>query len=222
MGRIVFDLDGTLVDSLPTLAATGNRLLAELGRPAVPSEVVAGYVGNGVGKLVERLLRHDGDMPAGGPGPHVERFRALYSADSVTGTTLYPGVAEALAALASAGHGLAVCTQKFDAHALAILKALGLMPPITGFAGGESLGVLKPDPRMFAHAVAGLPPGPAVMVGDSPTDAETARRAGVPFLLHLHGYRTEPVSAIPHAAAFGAFADLPRLVDEVLGAQAPA
>ena len=113
----------------------------------------------------------------------------------MTGTVAFPGVREALAALAAAGHGLGVCTQKPNAPAVTILRALGLMPPIAALTGGDSLDVMKPDPRMLAHAAAQLPEGPVIFVGDSEVDAATAEAAGVPFLLHTEGY--------PGAAAAG-------------------
>ena len=97
------------------------------------------------------------------------------------------------------------------------------MPPVTGFTGGDSLpGVLKPDPRMVAHAADQLAPGPVVYVGDSETDAATAAAAGVPFLLFTEGYRRAPVESLPHAARFSDYAALPGLVAEVLGAAEPA
>lgn len=216
--RVVFDLDGTLVDSIPTMADAGNRMLAELGRPPVSIEECAGFVGNGVARLVERLLLCRGGLPGEGLDPAVARFRAIYGADPVTGTHAYPGVGEALARLADAGHWLAVCTQKPNAPALAILRGLRMMPPVTGFTGGDSIDALKPDPRMFRHAADQLPPGVELLVGDSLTDAETARAAGVPFLLHTRGYRTQSVAELPHDAAFDDFAALPELVARMLAA----
>jgi phosphoglycolate phosphatase len=212
MARIVFDLDGTLVHSTPTLAATANLLLAELGRPPIDAETSEGFVGRGVAVLVERVLEHTGGIPEGGADPHVARFRALYAADPVTGTEPWPGVPAALAALSAAGHGLGVCTQKPNVPALAILRDLGLMPPLAAFTGGDSIDVLKPDPRMLAHTADQLPQGPLLYFGDSEVDAETARRAGVPFLLYTEGYRQAPLDALPHTATFAAFAELPDLV----------
>ncbi len=212
MARVIFDLDGTLIDSNLTLMSTGNLLLDELGRPPVDAATCARFVGKGVDALVRRLLEHTGGIPGDALAPHVSRFRAIYALDPVSGTSLYPGVTSALATLADAGHGLGVCTQKPDAPALTLLKALGLMPPVTALTGGDSLDVLKPDPRMLAHTAAQLPPGPIVYVGDSETDAETARRAAVPFLLHTEGYRQSPSEALPHAAAFADFTELPALV----------
>jgi phosphoglycolate phosphatase len=220
--RIVFDLDGTLVDSNPSLAAAGNALLRGLGRPEVPEEVCATFVGDGARVLVERLLAHSGGLPAEGVDPHLARFRQIYGADPVTGTRLHAGVPEALAALAAAGHGLAVCTQKPNGPAETILRSLGLMPPITALTGGDSLDVLKPDPRMLAHAADQLPPGPVVYVGDSHVDAATAEAAGVPFLLYTEGYRLVPVEELRHAAAFSDFAELPALVESLLATAAEA
>jgi phosphoglycolate phosphatase len=209
MARIVFDLDGTLVDSAPTIAAAGNVLLAELGREPVAVATLTGFVGHGMAVLVERLLDHTGGVPGGAVGPHLSRYRAIYGADPVTGTELYPGVADALARLREAGHGLAVCAQKPSAPALQILRELGLMPPVTGFAGGDSIDVLKPDPRMLWHAADQLAPGPTVLVGVSATDAATAQAAGVPFLLHGAGYGR---GEIPARAVFRDFVDLPAMV----------
>jgi phosphoglycolate phosphatase len=216
MARVVFDLDGTLVDSAPSIAAAANRVLAELGRPPVSVPTVTRFVGDGMAALVERLLAHTGGLPAGGVAPHLARYRAIYTSNPVAGTVMFPGVPEALAALAAAGHGLAVCTQKPVEPARKLLEGLGLMPMIGGLSGGDSVGVLKPDPRLLEHAVAQLPPGPIIYVGDGETDAETARNARVPFLLHTRGYRRRPITAIPHARAFDDFAQVPGLVEQLL------
>jgi phosphoglycolate phosphatase len=216
MARLIFDLDGTLIDSNPTLWAAGGALLGELGRAPVPEAVAAGFVGKGVEALVEALLRHTGGVPGEALAPHVERFRTLYALDPVTGTAPYPGVAGALAALAAAGHGLAVCTQKPNAPALVLLRELGLMPPVTGFTGGDSLDVLKPDPGMLEQAARQLPPGRVILIGDSEIDAATAVAARVPFLLHTRGYRRDPATPLPQAGAFADFAALPELVAGLL------
>ena len=213
MARIVFDLDGTLVHSLPSIASAGNALMAELGRPALPEATVSGFVGQGAGRLVERMLGATGGPPDGNPAPLLARYHEIYDADPVSGTAAYAHVPEVLARLASAGHGLAVCTQKTVAPARRVLTVLGLMPPVTGLSGGDSIGVMKPDPRILHHAADQLAPGPVVLVGDSETDAATARAAGVPFLLHTPGYRHASVAEIAPDAAFDDFRDLPALVE---------
>lgn len=213
--RIVLDLDGTLIDSVESLTAASNALLAELGRPPLTAETVRGFVGHGVDLLVERVLRATGGIPAGGPAPEQARFRTIYDADPLTGVTVYPGAREALSALAAAGHGLAVCTQKPAAPARHLLEALGLMPPVTGLTAGDSLPVLKPDPMLVTHAADQIGTGPVIFIGDSEVDAETARNAGVPFLLHPGGYRHGPLDAIPRAGTFSDWAEVPALVTEV-------
>jgi phosphoglycolate phosphatase len=212
MARLIFDLDGTLVHSLPTITASGKAMLARLGPPALPEATVGGFVGKGMRVLVERLLLATGGVPDDGLEPHLARYQAIYAADPVSGTAPYAHVAEALDTLEAEGHGLAVCTQKALAPSLRILRALGLMPPVTGLTGGDSTHVLKPDPRMFRHAADQLPPGPALMIGDSETDAATARAAGVPFLLHTPGYRHASVTELAPDAAFDDFRELPDLV----------
>jgi phosphoglycolate phosphatase len=216
MARVIFDLDGTLVESAPSLTAAANALLAELGRAPLAEATTRGFVGHGVEVLVERVLHHTGGIPGDAIAPHLGRFRAIYNADPVTGTTAFPGVPAALAALANAGHGLGVCTQKPNAPALAILRGLGLMPPVAALAGGDSLDVLKPDPRMLHHAADQLPIGPIILVGDSEVDAATAEAAGVPFLLHTEGYCKVPHATLRQHGSFADFADLPGLVERLL------
>jgi phosphoglycolate phosphatase len=216
MARVIFDLDGTLVDSAPTIAAAANALVAEMGRAVLPIETVLGFVGHGMERLVTRVLAATGGVPAEGVGPHLARYRGLYEADPLTGTAVYGGVQAALAELAAAGHGLGVCTQKPAAPSRAILTGFGLMPPIAALTGGDSIAVLKPDPAMLSHTAQQLSGGPVIFVGDSETDAATAANAGVPFVLHLPGYRHGPLEAIARAAEFEDYADLPGIVAGLL------
>jgi len=212
MAAVIFDLDGTLVDSAPDIHAAVNRLLADVGEAALSAETVKSFIGNGVPTLVTRVLAacgHDPDpalLAAWQAG-----FLRHYEADSTTLTQLYPGVTEALLALDQKGHQLALCTNKPEQPARKILRAFGLDGVFPVVIGGDSLPQRKPDPAPLLAAAAGLA-GPVLFVGDSEVDAETALAAQVPFLLVTEGYRKAPVSALPHAAAFGRFADLPALV----------
>ncbi|WP_181164527.1 HAD hydrolase-like protein [Amaricoccus solimangrovi] len=219
MARLIFDLDGTLVDSLPAMLASANRMLTEFGRAPVSPETCSDFVGRGVRVLVTRLLEHTGGLPGGDVEPALARYHAIYGADPVTGTTVYPGARRALMALAAAGHGLAVCTQKPSGPARDILTSLALMPPVSGLTCGDSLDVLKPDPRMFAHAAEQLPPGEAVVIGDGLADAQLAAAAGVPFLLRMGGYGEQPRSDVPVAGRFTHFDELPELVARVASAR---
>lgn len=216
MARIIFDLDGTLIDSIGSLVAAVNALLAEFGRDPLDEAMVSGFVGHGVTVLMTRALTHTGGIPGGDVAPHVGRFQAIYNADPVAGTRVYAGVHEALGALAAAGHGLGVCTQKPHRPSLTLLRALGLMPPVTALTDGDSLAVMKPDPEMLFHTAAQLPDGPIVFVGDSEVDAVTAAAAGVPFLLHTHGYCHVPPAKLRQAGQFDSYAALPALVAQVL------
>lgn len=222
MARLIFDLDGTLVDSLPAMLTAANRMLAELGRPPASAETCSGFVGWGVRVLVTRLLEHTGGIPDGGVEPPLARYHEIYTGDPITGVIAYPGAREALAALAAEGHGLAVCTQKPTAPARAILTGLSLMPPVTGLTGGDSVGALKPDPRMFTHAADQLPPGPAVMIGDSLIDARVAEAAGVPFVMRAGGYGAAPEADLPVAGQFAHYDELPALIARIMAPNAPA
>ena len=217
--RLVCDLDGTLADSAPSLCAAGNRLLAALGRDPVTVETYKSFVGRGQRVQVERLLTHTGGVPGGDVTPFLTAFREGY--DPLEASSAYPGAAEALAALAAEGCRLAVCTQKPEAKARRLLTGLGFA--VEHVVGGDSLRgddgqeVLKPDPRVIAAALAPLGEGPAAYVGDSETDGQTARAAGLPFLLHLNGYRHGSPEDLAPDAAFADFAELPALARRAVG-----
>jgi phosphoglycolate phosphatase len=215
MARIVFDLDGTLVHSTPTLCASGNALLGELGRGAVDDETYAGFVGHGIPHQVKSLLEHTGGIPGGDLAPHLARYREIYDANASDGTVLYGAVLEVLQKLRRYGHVLGVCTQKPEAPTLAILADLGLAPLITGVTTGDSLDVLKPDPLMLAHTAGQMGAGMLIYVGDSETDALTAANAGVLFLLYAYGYRRTRLRDIANDGIFTDFQDLPAMIERL-------
>lgn len=212
MAAVIFDLDGTLVDSAPDIHAAVNRMLADAGQAALPAQTVNGFIGNGVPALVARVLAACGQEPD--PARQAEwqaGFLRHYAADSTTLTQLYPGVTAALSALARDGHQLALCTNKPELPARKILRAFGLAGLFPVVIGGDSLPQRKPDPAPLLAAACGLD-GPVLFVGDSEVDAQTALAARVPFVLFTEGYRKAPVSALPHAARFARFSDLPALI----------
>lgn len=175
---LIFDLDGTLVDSVPDLAAAANRLLAELGRPGLATAAIAAMVGDGVAKLVERVLA--AQQPAMATSPAlVARFGTFYEADIVTRTRPYPGVVEGLAALAAEGVALAVCTNKLGHATKVVLGALDLARFFAVVVGGDSLPRHKPDPAplRFALARLGVDATAAAMLGDHRNDVLAARAA---------------------------------------------
>lgn len=214
---VIFDLDGTLIDSAGQIHATVNRVLGGMGLPETARATVQGFVGNGLPALIDRLLAHHAHpLPPEARAGLIARFEAEYSREHGL-TTLYPGVRAALEALRGAGAALGVCTNKPIAPARAVLDHLGLTPLFGAVLGGDSLPVRKPDPdHLRATARALARPG-VVFAGDSEVDAETAKAAGVPFLLFSEGYRKSPVEAIFHTAVFADWAEVPGLVREVSG-----
>ncbi len=218
MAAIIFDLDGTLVDSVPDIHAAVNQTLADLGKPALDTATVTSFVGNGVPALAERLHAH---AELSEPVAKVEaRFRAHYDADPSSRTRLYPGVLEALDSLAAQGHKLGVCTNKPEAPARAILAALGVEARFHAVVGGDSLPTRKPDPAPLHATHAALGGGPVVYVGDSEVDAAAAHAAKMPFALFTLGYRKTPVAELPHDLSFDAFTDLTELTARLLAATA--
>lgn len=205
---IVFDLDGTLIDSAPDLAAALNRLLAAEGRAMLPFGQVRAMIGNGAQKLVER-----GFAATGGPPEDLQaatdRFLAIYGRALACHTRLYPGVEETLDHLAAGGARLALLTNKPQAPTLAILEELRLAhwfaPDLV--LGGDAGPPKKPDPAGLQTllATAGVSPDRAVMVGDSAADVGAARAAGVFSIAVAYGYaqgRPEDLGADRLIAAF--------------------
>jgi phosphoglycolate phosphatase len=209
---VIFDLDGTLIDSLPAIHAAALAVLAGLGLPPVSLPQVRSFVGRGVPHFLRQVLLASGEAPDGQLLAPLERaFLATYATEP-EGNTPYPGVAEALAALAGQGCRLAVCTNKPLRPAEAALRHVGLLERFEAVVAGDSLPTRKPDPAMLHAAHERLGGGPMLYVGDSEIDAETALAARAPFLLYTGGYRTTPVADLPHHAAFGDFALLPGIV----------
>jgi phosphoglycolate phosphatase len=211
---VVFDLDGTLVHSAPDIHAAACAALAALGRPPLDLATVTGFVGNGTAVLMRRCLDATGGGDAALHAAALAQFSAAYAADPATLTRPYPGVEGALAALAAAGVPMAVCTNKPQALAAAVLERLGLNPPFALLVGGGAGHPLKPDPAGLLDCIArlGATPATALYVGDSETDAATARAAAVRFALFAGGYRHAPVAGLGADLIFDRFDRLPALV----------
>lgn len=193
IAAVAFDLDGTLVDTLPDLHESANRMLAGLGRGPAAEPVVRSYVGDGVDRLVKRLLtgETDGEPDSELFEESVEVFRAHYAELLTRSSRPYPGVLETLRALRGLGFKLACVTNKPERFTLPLLAGVGLAPYLDLTLSGDSLPRKKPDPLPLIHCAQtfSVPASRLLMVGDSPADIGAARSAGCPVFCVPYGYR---------------------------------
>ncbi len=216
MTAVIFDLDGTLIDSARDIHAVANKVLTENGFAPLALLTVTSFVGRGAPHLMSCLLREIGEDPEGPlRAPMMASFLAHYET-AVDLTVCYPGVMPALEALAAMGCILGVCTNKPVGPTNAVLRHLGLDRFFSTVIGGDSLAVRKPDPAPLHAAAAALGDSHVIFVGDSEVDAETAANAKLPFLLYTEGYRKTPVHDLPHNVAFNDFKQLPGLVASLM------
>jgi phosphoglycolate phosphatase len=210
VAHVIFDLDGTLIDSRADLAAALNHVLVTLGLSPLEPATVYGYVGHGARALVERALGPD-HQELWEEG--VRTFLAYYGEHLLDETTLYPGMGDALAALGAAGVALSVLTNKPEAMSRRILGGLGVLAWFVGVVGGDSLPTRKPDPAGALHLLrqTATPVDRALLVGDSSIDLATALSSGVPFC--GVGWGLDPTAVRAAQAPFVSTAgDLVRLV----------
>jgi phosphoglycolate phosphatase len=209
---LVFDLDGTLIDSAPKIHAVANKVFTDKGLQAFPFATVRGAIGNGVGVLVSRLLQSQGQESAGPLHAELVAWFVKIYEEAFDLTTLYPGVVEALTVLADAGHPMGICTNKPEGPARAVLRHFGLDRHFQVIIGGDSLPTRKPDPAPLLAAFSALTAHRALFVGDSEVDAETAHAAGTPLALYTKGYRTVPAESLGAKVIFDDYGALPALV----------
>ena len=206
---IVFDLDGTLVNSAPDITAAVNRLLAARALPALTQPVVAAMVGDGLHKLLERAFAAVGATP---DAAAATEYLADYERHVLVETTLFPGIQTALDQLAADGWRMAVCTNKPAAAARLLLDGLGVAHHLAAIGGGDSFATRKPDPGHLAATIAAAAgdPARALMVGDHRNDIDAALGCAVPSIFAAWGYGPPAMGANATAVA-PAPADLPRL-----------
>ena len=185
----VFDLDGTLVDTLPDLSRTLNAALADLGLPGVATEVVRRSLHGGLEASVDSALQTL-QAPVALRELLLSRYQAHYDTAPAQHSRPYPGVPELLERLRSRGDTLAVCTNKPQALAQRLLGCLGLASSFRVVVGADTCGQRKPHPAPLLHALdaLGATPQQAVLVGDSAVDLACAEAAGVDCLLFAGGY----------------------------------
>lgn len=215
---VVFDLDGTLVDTAPDLVATLNIVIAREGIPAVPFDVGRNMVGSGARRMIELAVER-----AGRSLSRIEHermynaFIAHYAAHIAEQSKPFPGVASALDALSACGCRLAVCTNKLAGLSRLLLEELALAGRFVAICGPDTFGIEKPNPEILQRtiAAAGGSPDRAVLVGDSRIDAQTAKAAAVPMIAVEFGYTDIPAADLGAQRVIGHFDQLPGAVFEL-------
>ena len=218
---IVFDLDGTLIDTAPDLVDTLNVVFAREGLPPVPYETARSLIGGGARMMIARGIEADGRVAEAAELERLFRdFIAHYSEHIADRSRPFPGLSDALDALAAEGWRFAVCTNKLDSLSVLLLKQLGLDRRFAVICGQDTFGVQKPDPEILRRTVvaAGGTLRNAIMIGDSLTDIRTARAAGVPVIAVDFGYTDRPVSELGPDRIISRFAQLPAAVAEICAA----
>ena len=210
---VVFDLDGTLIDSAKDIQWVANTALSKIGVAPISYEEAVSFIGEGAPLFVKKMITARSVETA----HHdflLKQFLKLYE-EAVQFSKPYDNVVAVLEML-QANHNLGICTNKPLKPALKILKHLKLDHFFKCVTGGDNPLARKPDPRPLFKTSESVGDGPCIYVGDSEVDAETAKRANVPFLLFSEGYRKTPVENIPHTFQFSSFKELPELIEKVL------
>ena len=210
---VVFDLDGTLIDSAPDMHRAVNLMLADMGCPPLSLPEIRTMVGDGASALIARALAARQCVTAD-PTKALEQFLEHYEESPTAFTPTFPGVPETLERLQAIGLTLAICTNKPTRLTHMILERLGINRFFVRVIAGDTLPFRKPDPRALIEVlnVFGTPPAAAIMVGDSEVDAATAHAAKVPFVLMTYGYHRGPIDGISSIATLDHFAELATLL----------
>ena len=217
---IVFDLDGTLVDTAPDLVATLNHILTREGLGPLPYDAARNMVGRGARAMIESGLKASGRML---PAVEVNRlehdFIDHYAANIAVHSQPFAEVEAILGRLADDGYRLAVCTNKLERLSIQLLDALGLSRRFIAICGPDTFGLPKPNPKILLGTIerAGGSRDLAVMVGDSITDISTARAAAIPVIAVDFGYTDIPVRDLNADHMVSAFTELPSAVNGLLG-----
>lgn len=209
---LVFDLDGTLVDSAPDLIATLNIILAREGVEPFPYEQGRNLIGGGARILIQRAMMR---REAGVTDAELDRmfgdFIEHYTDHIADRSLPFPGVDDTLDRLAGTGYRFAVCTNKLEKLARLLLDAFALTPRFDFICGQDTFAMKKPDPQVLRLTIdaAGGDPGRCFMIGDSITDISTARAAKIPVIAVDFGYSETPVAELGPDRVIGHFRDLP-------------
>jgi phosphoglycolate phosphatase len=205
---VAFDLDGTIADTAPDLAASLNHTLAAMGRATVPTEMVRHLIGHGSRALLRRGLAATGDASEALVAAGYPIFLDHYAANICDGTSIYPALEAALDELKASGIAIALCTNKPERLTRLLLDALGWAERFDAVVGGDTLSVRKPDPAPLLEAMARAGGGRGAFVGDSIVDADTAKAAGVPFVAVSFGFSDRPPSEFGADAVIDSYPEL--------------
>jgi phosphoglycolate phosphatase len=219
---VVFDLDGTLVDTAPDLIATLNTILTGEGIPAVPFARARSMIGGGIRPLLEQALAAQRQrVGEGAVDALFARYIRVYQDHIAHRSRPYPGLETALDSLTAQGFAFAVCTNKYEALSIRLLDALGLTSRFAAICGQDSFPIKKPDPEMLHLTIrqAGGDAALAVMVGDSETDVRLARAAGIPIIGVDFGYTQIPMADLSPDRLISHFDALPQAVSDLLAAE---
>jgi phosphoglycolate phosphatase len=215
---LIFDLDGTLVDTAPDLLGALNAVLVQERRRPVDIADLRHLVGHGARAMLAEAMKRTGQPASDDRLPGlIDAFIAHYRAHIADRSRPFPGVEATLGSLAAEGARLGVLTNKPQELSVPLLEALGLAKFFGAIHGAGRFSYSKPDARVFHHVVeelGGAGAG-AVMIGDSATDVATARAAGVPVILLSYGYTPEPAHMLGADAVTDAFSDIPAVVKQI-------
>src|SRR5271170_1727728 len=216
---LVFDLDGTLVDTAPDLLGALNAVLLAEGRRAVNLADLRHLVGHGARAMLDEAMKRTGAPadPSRLPGL-IDAFIAHYRTHIAAESRPFPGVEATLEALLADGARMGVLTNKPQELTELLMPALGFNRFFRAIHGAGKLEVVKPNARVFHHVLEELggDGSGAIMIGDSATDVATARAVGVPSIVLTYGYSTEPVETLGADRVTDDFREIPRLVRELL------
>jgi phosphoglycolate phosphatase len=215
---VIYDLDGTLIDSARDMCVAVSSVLADHGLPPISDEEAQLFMGEGSKMTMRRAFAKNGRTLDDAQASAVTReFVRYYEEDPVRYTTAFDGVAEVVKRLDRLGLRQGVCTNKFEKSARMILKGLSLMPPIADVAGADTFAVRKPDPGHILQLIdkIGGDRERAVMVGDSIHDVEAAHAGGLPAVLVSWGYTDKPAGELGADAVIDHFAALPEALERI-------
>ena len=219
---VVFDLDGTLVDTAPDLISALNFVLAREGLAPVPLHSARNMIGAGARKLLERGLELEGrSMGAEDVTRLLRDFIDYYAAHIADASRPFEGLEGALDDLSASGYRFAVCTNKLEWLSKRLLDQLGLSPRFAAICGADTFGVSKPDPAILRQTIAraGGQLSSAIMVGDAGPDIGVARRAGIPVIGVAFGYTEVPIADLKPDRLIGHMRDLPAAVASLASRQ---